>query len=271
MSDERPMYRAGAVRPMECIRGGWELVREDYWLFCGVSVVGMLIAGFVPMGILVGPMMCGIYYCLMRRRSGQRVTFDMLFRGFEYFLPSLVATLIMTIPVVAVLVPGYIAVLAGMFAAMPAPGGPPNQQAGEAFLIGFGVFFLAAMVLSLALTILFFFTYQLIVDKRLSGVRAVGTSFRAALANFGGLLLLTLVLWLLSFAGTLVCCVGAYFLLPVHFAANLIAYEQVFRQDDANPLPEFEPGPVGGEDYDDLLDERPAAGRDRGPGTNPEG
>lgn len=264
MSDERPTFRRRAVRPLECLRSGWELVRGNYWLFFGISLVGSLIAGFVPMGILVGPMMCGIYYCLLRQRGGRPVTFDMLFRGFEYFLQSLIATLLMMIPVVVIVVPAYIALVAGMIAAMPQPGGQPDPEAGQMVLIGFGVFFVVVVLLSVVVTILFFFTYPLIVDKKLSGVQAIGTSFRAGLANVGGLLGLTLLTMLLTFLGLLACYVGAFFVMPIHFAANIIAYEQVFRQDD-DPMPQYEPGPLGGEDYDDHIEERPTARHDPGP------
>src|SRR5262245_30645561 len=105
MSEARPAFRSGAVRPVECLSAGWRLIRDEYWLFLGVSLVGVLIAGAVPFGILAGPMMCGIYYCLLRRARGHRVKFEMLFRGFDHFAQSLIATLLMMVPLLLVLVP----------------------------------------------------------------------------------------------------------------------------------------------------------------------
>src|SRR5262245_9056352 len=98
MGEVQPSFRSGVVRPIECVRGGWELIKGNYWLFVGVTLVGTLLAYFAPLGILVGPMLCGIYYCFNRKQRGQPVKFEMLFKGFDYFVQSLIATLLMMIP-----------------------------------------------------------------------------------------------------------------------------------------------------------------------------
>src|SRR6185436_7088939 len=61
-----------------------------------------------PLGILMGPMLCGVYLCLFARMRGERIGFDLLFRGFEHFVPSLIATLIQMVPMMLVIVPGYV-------------------------------------------------------------------------------------------------------------------------------------------------------------------
>ena len=53
-------FKRNAVEPIECIKAGFELIKSQYWLFMGISVVGMIIGSVVPLGILMGPMMCGI-------------------------------------------------------------------------------------------------------------------------------------------------------------------------------------------------------------------
>ena len=55
-----------AVQPVECIKAGWELIKSQYWLFVGMTVVGIIIGSVVPLGILMGPMMCGIYLALFK-------------------------------------------------------------------------------------------------------------------------------------------------------------------------------------------------------------
>lgn len=65
-------FRSGVVKPVECLKAGLELVRNQYWLFVGITAVGMIIAGAVPLGILMGPMMCVIYLALFKQRRGQR-------------------------------------------------------------------------------------------------------------------------------------------------------------------------------------------------------
>ncbi len=34
-------FKTGVIRPIECFKEGWELIKDQYWLFMGISVVGM--------------------------------------------------------------------------------------------------------------------------------------------------------------------------------------------------------------------------------------
>ena len=67
MTPEIP-YKRKAVDPLECIKTGWELVKPHYWLFVGMCFVGFFIGSAVPLGILMGPMLCGIYLTIFARR-----------------------------------------------------------------------------------------------------------------------------------------------------------------------------------------------------------
>jgi len=235
MSEGRPDCRCGVVRPVECLKAGWVLIKDDYWLYFGITVVGVLLASVAPLGILAGPMMCGIYYCLLRRARGQTVKFEMLFRGFDYFVQSLIATLLMMIPMLLIIGPAYIGFFAAMFAAMPKEqGAPPDPGMHSTILGAYGLLILVVLLVSIVINVLFFFTYPLIVDRRLTGVQAVGTSFQAARANFGGVLGLVLLNMLLGLIGSLVCCIGGLFVMPLHFAAIAVAYRAVFP-DDGGP------------------------------------
>src|SRR6187200_1250862 len=93
-------YNAGAVSPMVCLREGWQMIKDDYWLFFGITFVGVFLAGMAPMAILLGPMMCGIYMALLQQERGKKVKFDLLFQGFNFFVPSLIATMIEVAPIV---------------------------------------------------------------------------------------------------------------------------------------------------------------------------
>ena len=83
-------------------------------------------------------------------------------------------------------------------------------------------------LLLIVISVLFVFTYPLIVERKLSGLDAVKLSARAGLANFWPLLGLLLLNGLLGFAGLLFCYVGMFLVLPVTFGAIATAYEQVF-------------------------------------------
>jgi hypothetical protein len=241
-ADDRPTFRRGVIRPVQCLNEGWRLIKDQYGLFLGITIVGVLIASVVPLGILAGPMICGIYYCLFRHFRGRPVKFEMLFKGFDHFLQSLIATLLMAIPALVILVPAYIILIVSMMANMPAPavaapGAPPPPPPGlpPGFFAAFGGFYLVMLLVIIVLQIFFFFTYPLIVDKKMSGVQAVGTSVRAAMGNFGGILGLVLLIFLLNFVGSLACCIGQFFVMPLHYAAIAVAYRQVFDSDAEEP------------------------------------
>src|SRR6185503_2782728 len=95
--DPQPEFISGAIAPVECLKEGWATIKDRYWLFLGISFVTMLIGGAVPV-VLVGPMMCGLYLCLFAKMRGEPVEFGMLFKGFDYFMPGLIAAAISTLP-----------------------------------------------------------------------------------------------------------------------------------------------------------------------------
>lgn len=235
-----PTFTPGAVQPMVCLRAGYDLIRDQYWLFVGMSFVAILVGSAVPLGILMGPMLCGLYVAIFQKHRGQQVEFGTLFKGFDYLGESIIATLIHVVPIIIVIVPFYIVFYGVLLFVIPRSGGDPDPGA----LLGFfGVFFvllIIVMVLIILVSVLFTFTYPLIVDRRLSGVDAVRTSARAALANFLPLLGLLLLTGLLGVLGLLLCYVGMFLVFPVTFAATSMAYEQVFGIKDAGPIV---PGP----------------------------
>jgi hypothetical protein len=240
MTPDNIQFRTGVIKPVECVKEAWALIKDQYWLFLGICVVGMLIGGAFAI-VLMGPMMCGIFLCLFQHLRGEPVSFDRLFKGFDFFAQSVIATLIQAIPAVIIIVPVY--VIMGVMMAVSTSssrGRGADDAAAAAFFVGMVVVFLVIFVLSIILGIFFTFTFPLIVDRKLSGVEAVKTSVKAALANFGGVCGLVLLNALLSFAGVLLCYVGAFFVLPITMTAHAIAYRRVFpeiSQNFASPPP----------------------------------
>ena len=220
-------FNRSAVRPMECLKEGWALIKDSYWLFLGITAVGMLIASVVPFGLLMGPMMCGIYLAYFTKRRGHPVEFGIVFKGFDHFGQSLIATLIHVVPIAVVVVPTYIIFYAGLIM-MSTSGSQPDPSAMLGFMGVFGLVWLAIFVFILIVSILFTFSYPLIIDRHLSGVDAVKLSVKAAMGNFGGLLGLYLINALLGIIGVLFCYVGAFFVLPLSLGGLAMAYERVF-------------------------------------------
>ena len=226
-------FNRGAVRPVQCLQEGWQLIKDEYWFFLGVAVLGTLIGSMAAI-ILAGPMMCGVDICLLRRMDRQRTGFNNLFDGFNFFLPSFLASLFPTLTGMILVGLVYVAFCGAMFgviAAMaPQGGGPPdNPGLFVGSLLGIqALLFLAILVVSVLAHLPFVFIYPLIVDHKASALTAVRLSVRAVLANLGGVLGLTLLQALLVFAGLLACYVGAIFVLPVTMAANVVAYRHIF-------------------------------------------
>lgn len=241
MTPEIPFKRK-AVEPVQCLKNGWELIKDQYWLFVGMTFIGILIGGAVPLGILLGPMMCGLYLTFFKKRRGEPIEFGTLFKGFDYFAPSLVATLLHVVPILVIVIPAYFFFYITMIVSSVAVqnSGDPNPAAMFGIMGAFGLFWLVVMVVVIIISIGFTFAYPLIVDRKMQGFDAVKLSFRAAMANFWRLLGMSLLSSLLSIGGILLCYVGMFLVFPIVYAAVASAYEQVF-------------GLAGhGENYDNL-------------------
>lgn len=236
-------FNAKAVEPVECLKEGWALIRDQYWLFVGMALVGILIGAAVPLGILYGPMMCGIYFALFQKRRGNPVEFGYLFKGFDYFGQSVIATLLHIVPILIVVVPAYILFYVVFLVTMISMSNDSSGLGPVLMILMVIVFWLFVFTLVLLVSIGFTFALPLIVDRRLPGFDAVKLSFRAAKANFLGLLGLSFLSFLLGIAGVLCCYVGMFLVFPISFAGIASAYERVFGLSSEAPISNVPPPP----------------------------
>jgi len=221
---------------VECLKQGWALIKDQYWLFLGVVIVGLIIGSLAPFGILLGPMMCGIYFCLFKKKQGEVASFDMLFKGFDYFKAGAITSIIQVAPVMILYLVIYLPLitirLTRMMAEMQSRGRRSNELPDLSFLFATMGLEIAVVfcisIIAYILHIIFFFSYPLIAERNLAAKEAIKTSFSAVLANIGGVIGLLLLQILLSIVGVLACYVGAIFLIPITYASNAIAYKQVF-------------------------------------------
>jgi len=238
-------FRTGVIKPVECIKEGWALIKDQYWLFLGIVAVGMLIGCAVPI-VLIGPMMVGVFICYLRRMRGEQIEFGTLFKGFDHFAESLIAALIQMIPGIVISIPATIIMMVVIFASIPLNGRMDPDQA-PAFVMTLVAcyvgFFVLIIVVAVIASIFFMFAFPLIADRGLKGVDAIKLSIRAGKANAAGILSLVLLNFLLGFAGMLVCYVGAFFIMPITFAANAIAFRRVFPE-TSQPFPTPPPPPA---------------------------
>lgn len=224
-------FRVGVIKPVECMKEGWELIKDQYWLFLGITFVGMLIGSLIPFAIGVGAMFCGIYYTMMQKMDGKPFEFGDLFKGFNYFLQGLIPMLIIIIPLVILTIVMYASVFAVLFSSMDASGRIDDSVVWKLY----GTLFVEGVILSLVmgcLHALIMFAFPLIVEKNLSGLEAFKLSSRAVWQNLSGVVGLILVEFVLGLIGYLICGIGLYLTLPIMFAGVLVAYRRVFPKVD---------------------------------------
>jgi len=219
-------FKTGVLRPVECFREGWEIIKDQYWMFFGITLVGILIAGF-SMYILLGAMYCGIYYALLRKLNGQQAKFEDLFKGFQHFVPGLIASLVLIIPLFIYLIVTYASMFFLMFSSMDSRG----RIDPSALFAVYGVMFGGMLIFGIIFTIIqavSMFSYPLIVERHLSGKDALKTSAKAVWANLAGVAGFILVQFGLGLLGYLACGIGLYFVFPLMFAGVVAAYRKVF-------------------------------------------
>jgi len=102
-------FRSGAIAPGECISGGWNLVTARFGMYLGIGLLTMLLISCIPCVnlFLIGPVLAGFYYVALRDMSDDPVEFGMMFKGFENFVPLMVAGLIQSIPGIIITVVQY--------------------------------------------------------------------------------------------------------------------------------------------------------------------
>lgn len=215
-------FNTGVIRPVECFKEGWELIKSDYWLLFAISLVGGLIGGF-SMYILLGAMCCGIYFCFLQKIDTGTVSFDNLWKGFSFFLPSLLVTILIVVPMLIVYGIIYVPII---FAAAMGTKLSPDEFM-SLFFGAVAVDIVFAFIIVCFHTLLMF-SFPLIVDRNLPAFQAISTSARAVLKNLGGVVGLIAVSMLLSVLGILTCGIGFYFLMPILLAGFTVAYRKVF-------------------------------------------
>jgi uncharacterized membrane protein len=125
----------------------------------------------------------------MKKLMGRRAEFADLFLGFNYFVPTLVASIVI-----------------GLFV-----------FAGT----------LLCVIPGLVVAAMYKFTYLFIVDKRMDFWPAMQASHAIVKRDYVGFTLFLLLLVLLDVLGVLCCVVGIFVALPVTFAAITIAYKEI--------------------------------------------
>ncbi len=229
-------FNRRAINPIQCLSDGYEMLKGSYGSFLSVLIVAgliIIVGSCIPLAPLLPPMICGIYLCLFAAMNRQPFNTGTLFKGFDFFGQSFLASLVTTIPIFVLSFVMQIG-LGGVSAIVDTMKAKKDPQPEDVIPILVGVFgFLFGMyllIISVAIVLgtLTAFVYPLIVDRKLSAVAALKLSFRAVMGNFFGVIGLMILGQLIILAGLMFFYVGALFVAPVIFAAWAIAYRRVF-------------------------------------------
>lgn len=250
-------YQSGAIEPSSCIGGAWELLKQNPGLYIGVGLVTLIMISCIPFVnfVLLGPVMGGFAYIVLRDMRNEPVDFGMMFKGFEKFVPLMVVGLIQAVPGIIFQILQYtvdIARFAGgsglsngnFYQSSPAPTGLPM---GVTF--GFVILMIGYLIFQIIWNLSLTFAVPLIVENDISIGDAVKLSLGAVFSNLGGLILLGLIEGLVSIVGILAFCLGIFVAIPVIYAANVFAYRQVFPLFDFNMNTEPPPPVVYGSSF----------------------
>ncbi len=222
-------FNRGVIRPIECYKEAWELIKSDYWMLFAISLVGILLGGF-SLYIALGPLICGIFISFFRKIDTGTVRFDDLWKGFNFFVPSLILILIVIIPTIIL----YAIIYAPFLVAIVMGQNLSSEEFMGILLAGLAVD-LFIIVLMVCFHTLVMFALPLIVDRNLSAFQAIKLSAKAVWANLRGIAGMMGIQFLATIFITFATCgLGAYFALPIMFGGLVVAYRKVFPS--MNPL-----------------------------------
>lgn len=165
---------------------GWDLVKADLGTYVLISLVFFLLSS-VP--LIQGSLIAGFHIYTMKKLMGRRAEFADLFKGFNFFIPALVASL-----------------LIGLFT-----------------FVGF----LLLIIPGLIVAAMYKFTYLFIVDKRMDFWQAMQASHAVVKNDYFGFTMFLILAFLVNVLGFCCLIVGLLVTVPMTFAAITVAYKEV--------------------------------------------
>jgi hypothetical protein len=172
--------------PGRWIGEGWQIVKSDMLNFALMALLTGILGATI---VTQGPMMVGLHIACLKKMEGRRTELGDLFKGFNYFLPSLIAS-----------------ILIGLFTS-----------------VGLVACIVGALVVAAALK----FTYLFILDKRMDFWPAMQASHAVAKNDYFGFTMFLLLIGLVNMLGALCCIVGVFVTMPVGIAAITVAYKEI--------------------------------------------
>jgi uncharacterized membrane protein len=184
------------ARPGAWIGAGWDMVKADMGNYVLIGLVFLALNTLVPV-ILQGPLMAGFHIYCIKRLLGRQTEFADLFKGFNFFVPTLVA---------------FVVIMLFTSAAS-----------------------LLCVIPGLVVAAMYKFTYLFIVDKRMDFWPAMQASHAVVRNDYFGFTMFLLLMILVNLLGVLCCVVGVLVTIPLSFAAITVAYNELVGFDPLTP------------------------------------
>jgi zinc-ribbon domain len=169
---------------------GCDMVKKDIGNYALIALLFFLLNG-VP--LIQGALIAGFHIFTMKKLMGRNAEVGDLFKGFNFFIPTLVASL-----------------LIGIFTF----GGT-----------------LLCVIPGLVIAAMYKFTYLFILDKRMDFWPAMQASHAVVKNDYFGFTMFLILAFLVNLLGLLCCVVGLFFTVPATFAAITIAYKELVGLD----------------------------------------
>ena len=220
--------RKVAIGPFKCYLEGKEFLGETYWLFFGISFVALILGGLVPL-ILIGPAYAGIAICLLARARNEPMVFEHVFKGFDYFGPSLIASLIYVGGVMVLAIPFLVILMSGVIM-MGSQDALLMMIAGVLLCLATGYWL---FVVSMSMMV-FIFAIFLIVDKKMDGWPAIQYAMKGVSKNFWGIVGTSIAGQVIYFVGAMLCFFPALLAIPIIFTGHFVAYWKIYGVQSSN-------------------------------------
>ena len=216
-----------------CLGQSFELWKANFLPLVGVTLLVVLIqtvAGMIPfLGFIAGLFLNGVfygglyYYYLGKVRGEPREVGD-AFAGFtRAFVPLMLATLLSTALIIAVMIPFFAPVFLFIAkAALSGHAGTPPQLSVLAVCS-----ILLGLLPLIYLSISWVFTFVLIIDKGLGPWTAMEVSRRVVTRQWIRVFFVLLFGGILTMLGLVGLIIGIIFTMPLVFGAAICAYEHL--------------------------------------------
>ncbi len=226
--------RAASLDIFGCLSRSFDLWKSNLLPLVGVTLLIIFVqfvAGLIPvLGMLSGFFLNGVfygglYYYYLGKMRGQPREVSDAFAGFtKAFVPLMLATLLTTFLIIAVLLVFFGPVF--LFLAKVAMSGRVTDSLPPLSPLALGGICLGGLAV-IYLSISWAFTFPLVIDKGLGPWTAMEVSRRVVTRQWFRVFLVMLLGGILAMLGLIGLIIGIFFTMPLMFGAVLYAYEDL--------------------------------------------